>query len=110
MKLIDIANIEIYEIVYVDENDNILNEAAIRAFKRIDKKIVRKFRCISGKKKGKIVSSPGGCAKRKEPRRVRLGKKIARTRKGIRITKSKISNKKASHNLLVRLNKRFRIK
>ena len=41
-----------YEVVYTDEAGNILTEGATRMFKRVGKKIIRKYRCTSGPKKG----------------------------------------------------------
>ena len=110
MKLSEINDNILYEVVYVDENDTILDEAAIRVFKRAGKQITRKFRCIVGRKRGKIVAKATGCAQRKEPRRIRLGRKIARMRKGIRVRKSKLTSKTSAHRLVQRLNKRFRLK
>lgn len=96
------------EVVYTDEEGNILNEAAVRQYKRFGSKIKKQFRCTSGPKKGKIVASPQSCSKRKEPRRVRLGRKIARTKKGIRILKSKMAKRKSVSKLVSRMNKRLR--
>lgn len=110
MKLNEITDTPLYETVYVDENNVVLDEAAIRVFKRTGKEITRKFRCIAGRKKGKIVAKPTGCAQRKEPRRIRLGRKVARMRKGVRIRKSRLAQKTSVHRLVRRLNKRFRIK
>lgn len=98
------------EVVYADEDGNILSEAAVRQYKRFGSKIKKQFRCTSGPKKGKIVASSASCSKRKEPRRVRLGRKIARTKKGIRILKSKISKRKSMSKFVSRMNKRLRRK
>lgn len=95
------------EIVYVDESDNVLEEAAKRAYSRRGGKVVKKYRCTSGMKKGKIVSDPKTCVQRKDPKKKRLGKKIAREKKGIRIRKSKITKRTASSKLVSRMNKRL---
>ena len=76
---------EFCEIIYTDEENNILSEAAIRQFKRFGTVITRQYRCTSGPKKGKIVASPSACGQRKDPRKVRHGKKVARMKKCLRI-------------------------
>ena len=57
------------ECVMVDEDDNILDEASVRQWKKTTKGRVMKYRCLSGPKKGRLVSKPGGCATRKDPKR-----------------------------------------
>ena len=84
-----------------------LDEAATRQFKRFGKEIRRYYRCTSGQKEGKMVASPNECGKRKDPRRVRNGKKIARSRKGVRIRKSAIAKRTAVSKLVARMNKRL---
>ena len=97
------------EIVYIDEDGNeIIGEAAERDFKRMVKNIKRYYRCTAGPKAGKLVSDPKSCAKRKNPKKVRHGRKVARTRKGIRIRKSEVSARTSVHKRLVQLNKRIR--
>jgi len=92
---------------WVDEDDNILSEAAVRMFKRIGKEIKRRYRCTTGPKKGKPVSDPKMCATRKDPKKVRHGRKVARTKKGIRIRKSKIMKRTAMSKMVRRMNKRL---
>ena len=99
---------EEYEIVFVDENGNIIEEGAIQQYKRVGQKLVKKYRCLSGKKKGKLVSHPSKCAQRKEPRRVRIGRRVMRTKKGVILRKSLISKRKTLSKLVKRLNKRLR--
>lgn len=106
MKLNDILHE--CETVYVDDEGNILNEAATRAFKRIGKKIERRFRCTAGPKKGKVVSDPILCSKRKDPRRVRVGRKVARTKQGVRIRKSDISKRTSLSKMVTKMNKRLK--
>lgn len=97
------------EVVYVDEDGNeILDEAAKRAFKRMGKNIKRYYRCTAGKKAGKLVADPKECAKRKDPRKVRVGRRVARLKKGIRIRKGAITAKSAVHKRVVQMNKRLK--
>lgn len=66
-----------------------VTEGAVVAYARQGKKIVRKYRCTSGKKQGRIVSSPGDCNKAIDPKRrfiarkthATKGKRMARKRK-----------------------------
>lgn len=92
---------------WVDENDNILSEAAVRMFKRFGKEIKRRYRCTAGPKKGKPVADPKMCATRKDPKKVRHGRKVARTKKGIRIRKSKISQRTSMSRMVRRMNQRL---
>jgi len=82
-------------------------EAAVRAYKRTGTKIKRYFRCTSGRKQGKLVSKPQICALRKDPRKVRVGKRVARTKKGIRIRKSKVARRTAASKLTISMNQRI---
>lgn len=105
--MLDNYRISECEEVWVDENGEILSEGAKRAFKRVGKTIKRRFRCTTGLKKGKVVSDPKLCAQRKDPKKVRVGRKVARTRKGIRIRKSKISKRTSMSKMVTRMNKRL---
>ncbi len=93
---------------WVDEDDNILSEAAVRMFKRVGKEIKRKYRCTTGPKKGKPVSDPKKCATRKDPKKVRHGRKIARTKKGIRLRKTKVMKRTAMSKMVRRMNARLK--
>jgi len=96
------------EEIWVDESGNeIITEAAKRAFKRIGKEIKRRYRCTTGPKKGKVVSNPILCATRKDPKKVRHGRKIARTRKGVRVRKSRISKRTSMSKMVRRMNQRL---
>jgi len=95
------------ECVIVDEDDNILDEAAVRQWKKTAKGRVMKYRCLSGPKKGRLVSKPGGCATRKDPKRKRIGKKVMRSKKGIIARKSAISKRKGISKMLKKLNARL---
>lgn len=93
---------------WVDEDDNILSEAAVRMFKRVGKEIKRKYRCTTGPKKGKPVSDPSKCATRKDPKKVRHGRKVARAKKGVRIRKSKIAMRTSMSKMVRRMNARLK--
>lgn len=95
------------ELVQVDENDNILNEAAIRQFKRVGNTMKQKYRCLSGKKKGKLVSHPGDCGTRKDPKNVRKGRKVMRSKKGVIQRKSQISKRQSMSRVVTKMNKRL---
>lgn len=95
------------EVVYVSERGQILTEAAQRAFKREGKKIVRKYRCTTGMKEGKIVADPKSCATRKDPAKIRHGRKVARQKKGVRLRKAKITKRQTMSKMVTRMNKRL---
>jgi len=84
-----------------------LMEASVVIFKKIGNKTKRYYRCTSGTKAGAYASSPSACFQRKNPKRVVHGKKVARSHKAIRTRKSKITSKKAAHNMLKRVNRRL---
>jgi len=96
-----------FEEVYVNEDDEILSEAAVRQWKRIGSKMVQKYRCLSGPKKNRLVPSPGDCAVRKDPKKVRHGRKVMRAKKGTIMRKSKISKRKSISKILTKLNARL---
>jgi len=97
----------IFEEVYVDLNDEILSEAAIRQWKKQGQKMVRKYRCLAGKKKGRLASKPSDCATRKDPAKVRHGKKVMRSKKNSIIRKSQISKRRSLSKILTRLNQKL---
>ncbi len=93
--------------VMVDDDDNILDEAAVRQWKRNGSKRIMKYRCTTGPKKGRLVSKPGACGIRKDPKKKRLGKKVMRSKKGIISRKSAISKRKGISKMLSKLNARL---
>jgi len=103
----------LYETVYVDEDDNVIEEAAARQFKLTPirggkaKKITRKYRCLAGPKKGRLVATPASCATRRDPKKVRHGRKVMRSKKGIIQRKSRISKNKAMSRMVSKMNKRL---
>lgn len=96
-----------FEEVWVDEDNNILSEASVRQFKRYGQKMVKKYRCMAGTKKGKLVSKAGDCATRKDPKKVRQGRKVMRSKKGMIARKSKISKRQSFSRLVTKVNKRL---
>lgn len=96
-----------FEEVYVNEDDEILSEAAIRQWKRSGAKMVQKYRCLSGPKKNRLVSSPGDCAVRKDPKKVRHGRKVMRAKKGTIMRKGKIAKRKSISKILTKMNARL---
>ena len=95
------------EIVYVDEEGNVLEEGFVRQMKRVGSSIKKQFRCTSGPKKGKIVASAQACGKRKDPKKVRHGRKVSRSKKGVRTHKGKIAKRRQVSKLVRRMNKRL---
>ncbi len=96
-----------YEEVFVDDAGEILSEAAVRQFKRVGKTITRKYRCMAGPKAGKLVSEPSACATRKDPKKVRHGRKVMRTKKGLIKRKSRVAKKTAMSKIVAKMNKRL---
>lgn len=110
MKLIDLLSEDYeccYEECYVDENDNILSEASIRQYKRVGQTIKKRYRCMSGPKAGKLVATPGACATRKDPKKVRHGRKVMRSKKGIIKRKAKVTKRKQLSRMVTKMNRRL---
>jgi hypothetical protein len=84
-----------------------LDESAIRQFKRFGNEIKRYFKCTSGPKAGSYASSPSACGKRKDPRKVKHGKKVARSQKSNRVRKTMIRKRSAASKMLKRMNQRL---
>ena len=98
------------EIVYVDENGEVIEEAtggaSVQAWRRTGGKVKRQFRCTMGEKKGRLVANPKTCIQRKNPKRMLVGKKVAQAKKGIRLRKSAITRGQAQHKMMRKMNKR----
>lgn len=111
MKLSDLLQSDLVnecEVVYCDEDGNeLLDEAAIRQFKRVGQKVVKKFRCLAGPKAGKLVANPSACGVRKDPKLVRRGRKVMRQKGAIIQRKGKIAKNKAQSKQVAKLNKRL---
>jgi hypothetical protein len=95
------------EEISTDEYE-VLDEAAKRQWKRYGNKFVRKFRCYGGPKSGKMVSTAAGCGMKKDPLRVRRGKRAARMKKGSRIRKTMMTKRKSPSKRLTRMNNLLR--
>ena len=92
-----------------DLDKNLIEEAAVsRQFKRYGTEFKRQFRCMSGPKKGRVVASAKACGKRKDPLRVRIGRKSARIKKGQRVRKTLRTKRKTLSKILTRRNKALR--
>ena len=85
-----------------------LAETVDRQFRRYGDKFVRQYRCTSGPKSGRMVVSPDKCGIRKDPKRVRIGKKSARMKKGSRVRKTKFTKRKTQSKRLSRMNATLR--
>lgn len=96
-----------FEEVWVDEDDNVLTEAAIRQWKRSGNTLVKKYRCKGGPKDGKLVSDPGKCGTRKDPKKVRTGRKVMRAKKGTIKRKTALSKRKMISRLVSKMNKKL---
>lgn len=83
-------------------------EAVKRQFRRYGDKFLRQYRCTTGDKAGRMVTSPEKCGIRKDPRRVRIGKRASRVKKGQRIRKTLFTKRKTQSKRLSRMNKIMR--
>ena len=84
-----------------------LEEGVKRQYKKVGGKIEKRFRCTGGKKKGKFVANASVCFKRKDPKKVRRGRKVMRTKKKLIMRKSQISKRRSISKLIARMNKRL---
>jgi hypothetical protein len=91
-----------------DESVLVISEAVQRQFRRYGDSFKRQYRCTTGDKAGRLVTSPEKCGIRKDPKRVRMGKRAARAKKGQRIRKSLFTKRKTQSKRLSRLNKVLR--
>ncbi|MGI0075807.1 MAG: hypothetical protein ACREAU_00180 [Nitrosopumilaceae archaeon] len=98
---------KVAEILYTDEEKDILEEAAKRAFRRRGTKLVPGYRCTAGPKAGRVVSTPTTCSHRKDPAKIRRGKKVMRQRGATIRRKSRLTKRRAVSKALVRINKRL---
>lgn len=112
MKLYDILTESyceacMFEEVFVGSDGEILTEAAVRQFKRVGKTITRRYRCMAGPKEGKLVSTPAACGTRKDPKKVRHGRKVMRSKKGVIKRKSRIAKNTAMSKIVTKMNKQL---
>jgi len=89
------------------EFEDILEESALRQYKRFGNTMKIRYRCATGQRTGKIVSQPSSCAQRKDPLKVRHGRKVMRSKKGTIARKSRITKGKAISKTLTKMNKRL---
>lgn len=83
-------------------------ESVQRQFRRYGDKFLRQYRCTTGPKAGRLTTSPEKCGIRKDPRKVRQGKRSARLKKSIRVRKTLFTKRKTQSKRLSRLNKVLR--
>lgn len=71
---------------YIEE---FLAESATMAWGKVGNKVVKRYRCMTGPRQGRLVSTPGGCATRVDPKKriqmkklmAKMGNRIARKAK-----------------------------
>lgn len=85
--------------------DITLEESSVPVYKRKGNVITTYYKCTSGPKKGKLISDPAMCNIRPNPKRVRHGKIISRTKQAIRLQKTNISKKRSISKRLTQMNK-----
>jgi len=95
------------EVVYCDVDGNELNESAIRQMRVIKGAVVKKFRCLSGPKSGRLVSTPSACGIRKDPAKVRRGRQLMRQRGAVVRRKGAITKRKAKNQQIAKVNARL---
>lgn len=96
-----------YEVVSEEDLEQV-DEAVTRQLRRYGNKTKLQYRCQDGDKKGRLVSQPSGCGIRKDPTRVRAGKRSSRIRKGERVRKSNMTKRRTLTKNLMRRNKMFK--
>lgn len=82
-------------------------ETAKRVFKRRGDGMEHYFRCTVGPKQGKLVADPSSCGKRPDPKRVRHGRIVAKTRGSIRVHKTSVTKKTNTSKRIAELNRRL---
>jgi hypothetical protein len=95
------------EEVWVDDDENIVEEGFKRQVRKVGDQLKKRFRCSAGPKAGKLVTSPADCGKRKDPKKVRQGRKVMRGKKGTIKRKTKLSKRKQISKIVTRMNKRL---
>jgi hypothetical protein len=90
---------------FLDCYDMLLESPRVtRQLKRIGNNLKRQFRCMSGDKQGRLVSSPEKCGIKKDPNRVRQGKLASRIKKAQKVRKSKRTKMKSFTKRLTKFN------
>jgi len=85
--------------------DEALSEGK-KVFARSGTKIVRKIRCTSGKRKGRLVNKAADCFKKKNLNHARKARVNAKKTKNVRARKSRLTRRKATSKQVARLNNR----
>lgn len=103
--------LELFEEVILEDTDNwdnadFISEAAKPIWARSGDKIVRKYRCCSGQKKGMIVSNPATCGGRLDlKKRINMKKMLNRKKQIVRRKAQKVKKRNPTSIRLQRLNK-----
>lgn len=87
--------------------DDEITEGVKRQYKNVGGVMKKRFRCSGGKKKGKLVSKASLCFQRKDPKKVRRGRKLMRIKKAVITRKSKVTKRRQISKLVARMNKRL---
>ena len=77
------------------QNKEIISEGVVQIWSRTGGKMVRKYRCTSGPRKGRIVASPGVCTQPKKVKSIFALKK-AKARRGSTIRVKTARTKRAT--------------
>ena len=87
----------------------LLTEGALQIMGRKGNKLVRKYRCTSGSRKGRIVASPDTCNK---PKRIKssinIKKAKARRSSAIKVASARTKRARGTTQRLTRINKSVR--
>lgn len=77
--------VELFDLFNQHETKQVMESAKI-AWAKVGNKVVRKYRCTSGKRQGRIVSSPSQCSKPFDLKK-RLKLRQTKLAKGLRMKK-----------------------
>src|SRR5699024_6995807 len=94
--------------LFEELHGEILDESVGMAFRRKGGQIRKAYRCLSGRKRGRLVSDPRTCHTRVDPLKSRRAKRAARINKAARVRKITISKKQAASKAVSRMNARLR--
>jgi hypothetical protein len=109
MSLLDELSNEELDVDIISEEQFLeLDEGAQRAFRRVGNNISQYYRCTSGPKKGKLASDPSKCGQRKDPAKVRHGRKVAQKKGAIRVRKTIAKKKTQVSKRVTQLNQTIR--
>lgn len=106
--LIELSNDEL-DVEVISEAEYLqLDEGAQRAFRRVGNNISQYYRCTSGPKKGKLASDPSKCGQRKDPAKVRHGRRVAQKKGAVRVRKTIAKKKTTISKRVSKLNQTIR--